>query len=197
MFELRMEIEDYYHRQYNSRFGPEREMTVTCGVTEGMSVALRAFASPGDKVLVFEPYHELYPNQCALSHLEPIYCPLIPVWENDVWEIHWECFDRLVGECKVVIVYTPHNPTGKVFSSRETEIIIEAVAQKEGWIITDEIYDKKIYHDNHRHHLVTQIRLQFSNSIVVFSIRKNRPWPCTGWRVGWVIHPAAIESRLC
>src|SRR5438552_1068258 len=121
---------------------PEREITVCCGSTEAMISALLATLDPGEEVIVFEPFYENYGPDCILSGATPVYVKLHPPhWNFDRDELRAAFSSRTKG----IIVNTPHNPTGKVFSREELEYIGSLAIEFDALIYTDEIYEHIVY----------------------------------------------------
>ena len=120
--DLRNGISEYYKRFYNYDVSPD-DITVTLGATEAFASALRTIGRPGDKCVIFQPFHELYPSQCNIFYLEPTYVSLKASggqWEFDPTEL-----ENALKEAKILMFNSPHNPTGKVFSREELRQIVD------------------------------------------------------------------------
>mmetsp|Transcript_28209 Transcript_28209/g.40409 ORF Transcript_28209/g.40409 Transcript_28209/m.40409 type:complete len:434 (-) Transcript_28209:258-1559(-) len=184
--DLREAIAKHYQTIYNYSVDPETEITVTLGATEAFASALRTIGKPGDKVVIFEPFHELYPSQCGIFYLEPVYVSLIE--KNGNWEFDVEKLDEKLSTAKVLVLNTPHNPTGKVFSNEELTNIVALCKRYNVTIITDDIYEHMIY-TSRRHLLLPKHFADIKEQVFVFnSVGKSAS--ATGWRVGWCLHPA-------
>lgn len=116
-------------------------MTVVLGATEGFAVCLRALCDPGDKVVFFEPFHELYPSQCTLWGLSPASVTLHEDKENGVWYFNEDALEKALTGAKVFLFNTPHNPTGKVFTLAEMQTIARLCIKHDVLVVTDEIYE--------------------------------------------------------
>jgi aminotransferase len=130
------------HSYLGIEIDPEREITVTCGSTEGMIAAMMATVDPGDEVIVFEPYYENYAPDAILSDAHPRYVPLrAPDWSFDRDELR-AAFNK---KTKAIIVCNPNNPTGKVFTRDELEFIAGLCQEFDALCFTDEIYEHILY----------------------------------------------------
>jgi len=187
---LRTAIANKYQRDYQMKVDPENDVTVVCGATEGMVVAMLALVDPGEEVIVFEPYYENYGPDAILSGATPRYVRLHePGWRFDQQELENAFNDRT----RAIIINTPHNPTGVVFGKEELSAIAQ-LCQKWGVIaITDEIYEHIIY-DGHKHIPMATLPGMEDLTVTVNSLSKT--FSITGWRVGWVIANAAMTSSI-
>ncbi len=168
----------------------EREITVTCGATEAMIAAMLALVDPGEEVIVFEPFYENYGPDAILSGASPRYVRLnAPDWSFDEDELTRAFSDKT----RAIIVNTPHNPTGKVFSREELEFIA-GLCQKWGVIaLTDEIYEHILY-DGKEHVALASIEGMQDLTVTINSLSKT--YSVTGWRVGWAIASAELTSPI-
>ena len=180
--------------QTGLQIDPERELTVTCGATEAMIATLLALINPGDEVVVFEPFYENYGPDAVLSGATPRYVALEPPnWTMDVAELE-AAFNR---NTKAVIVNTPNNPTGKVFTRRELEEIARLCRQHDVIAVTDEIYEHIIYGEPDaplEHHSMITIDGMRDRTVVINGMSKT--YSVTGWRVGWTIAEPAITDAI-
>src|SRR5262249_15346048 len=144
---FRQAIAQKYARSYNLPVDPEREITVTCGATEGMIASLLAVADPGDEVIIFEPFYENYHPDTLLCGAERKLVKLhAPDWSFDRDELRRAFSPRT----KAIIINTPNNPTGKVFTPDELMYIASLCQEFDALAITDEIYEH-ITFDGHQH----------------------------------------------
>lgn len=159
----------------------EREITVTCGATEAMIAVMLALVDPGEEVIVFEPFYENYGPDAILSGASPRYVKLrAPDWSFDEAELAAAFSDKT----RAIIVNTPHNPTGKVFSKEELTAIAN-LCKKWGVVaITDEIYEHILY-DDASHVALASIDGMQDLTVTINSLSKT--YSVTGWRVGWAI----------
>jgi aminotransferase len=169
---------------------PEKEITVTCGSTEAMIAAMMAIVNPGDEVIVFEPFYENYGPDAILSGATPRYVTLhAPDWRIDPEELA-AAFNN---NTKAIIINTPNNPTGKVFSREELEMI-GALCQKWNAIaITDEIYEHILFNGK-QHVAMATLDGMRDRTITINGLSKT--YSVTGWRVGYTIAPAQITEAI-
>ncbi len=169
---------------------PERELCVTCGSTEAMIAAMMAIVNPGDEVIVFEPFYENYGPDAILSGATPRYVTLrAPDWSYDEAELAAAFNDHT----KAIIINTPNNPTGKVFS-REEMTFIAALCQRWNAIaITDEIYEHILFNDK-KHIAMATLDGMRERTITINGLSKT--YSVTGWRVGYTIAPPEITQAI-
>ncbi|NKB70905.1 MAG: aminotransferase class I/II-fold pyridoxal phosphate-dependent enzyme [Candidatus Latescibacteria bacterium] len=192
--ELRHAIAAYTQRFQGFRPDPDDEITVVLGATEGLSSLLRAVFSPGDALIVFQPFHEMYPSQAELFGLEVRYVNLRQTGPEGAWEMDRDEVRRAAGAgARAIVLNSPHNPTGKVFSVDELDFIAQLCQEYDLLAVTDEIYEHILY-DGHRHFSLAARPEMRSRTLVVNSISKTGN--ATGWRIGWVISPPAYTGRI-
>ena len=177
-----------------SRFGvevdPEREITVTCGSTEAMIASLLAVIDPGDEVIIFEPFYENYGPDTILSGATPRFVTLRPPeWNFDPRELERAFNNRT----RAIILNTPNNPTGKVFSRQELETIAGLCRKWNVLAVTDEIYEHIVY-DGHAHHAMMTIDGMRDRTITINALSKT--YSVTGWRVGYAIAPPELTQGI-
>src|SRR5438094_7139159 len=169
---------------------PEREITVSCGSTEAMIDVLLAVINPGDEVIVFEPFYENYGPDAIISGATPRYVQLRrPDWSFDEKELR-AAFNN---KTKAIIINTPNNPTGKVFSREELEFVGELCQKWDVLAVTDEIYEHIIY-DGAKHVSPITLDGMRERTIVVNGMAKR--FSLTGWRVGYIIALPGITGAL-
>lgn len=187
---LRQAIADKYRRAYELELDPEREITVCCGSTEGMIAALLATTNPGEEVIVFEPYYENYGPDTWLCGAERRLVRLHPPdWRFDPDDLRRAFNSRT----KAIVVTNPHNPTGKVFSRVELELIAELCQEHDALAITDEIYEHILY-DGAVHVPLMALPGMRDRTILVNSLSKT--FSVTGWRVGWVLAAPDLADSI-
>ena len=178
-----------YRKWYGLDYDPEREITVCCGSTEGMIASLLAVTNPGDEVIVFEPYYENYAPDTMLCDATRVLVSLrAPDWTFDPDELRRAFSPRT----KAIILNTPNNPTGRVFTRSELEFIGGLCQEYDALAITDEIYEHIVY-DGAQHIPMATLPGMRERSVLVNSMSKT--YSVTGWRVGWVLAaPDLTES---
>jgi aspartate/methionine/tyrosine aminotransferase len=168
---------------------PETDITVTCGATEGMIAAMLALVDPGDEVIVFEPFYENYGPDAVLSGAVPRYVTLHePDWHIDEDELR-AAFGR---RTRALVLNTPHNPTGKVFSQAELSLIAELCIEHDVVCITDDIYEHILYDGEHIP--MATLPGMAERTVAINSLSKT--YSVTGWRVGWVIARPPLTAAI-
>jgi aspartate/methionine/tyrosine aminotransferase len=168
---------------------PESEVTVSCGATEAMIAAMLAAVDPGDEVVIFEPFYENYGPDCIISGAIPRYVTLrAPGWSFDPDELR----RAFTGKTRAVVINTPHNPTGKVFSRAELELIAELCIEHGAIAITDEIYEHLVYHGEHLS--IATLPGMADRTVTISGASKT--YSVTGWRVGWLIAPPSLTAGI-
>src|SRR5271165_5959061 len=192
---LRDAIVEKFERTQGIRVDPEREITVCCGSTEAMMSAMMAIINPGDEIVVFEPYYENYGPDAILSGATPRFVKMSPPKnENDVWSYEEDELAAAFGpKTKAIILNTPNNPTGKVFTRGELEFIRDLCVRWNAYCITDEIYEHILY-DGTEHITMARIDGMRDRTIVINGMSKT--YSVTGWRVGWAIAPPEPTSAI-
>ena len=170
---------------------PETELCVTCGSTEAMIATLLATVDPGDEVIAFEPFYENYGPDAVLSGATPRYVRLHrPDWSIDEAELRAAFNERT----RAVIVNTPHNPTGKVFSREELVLLAELCQRWDVLCITDEIYEHIHYLGAGGHVPPATVPGLEGRTVTINALSKT--YAVTGWRVGWAIAPPRVTSAI-
>jgi L-glutamine---4-(methylsulfanyl)-2-oxobutanoate aminotransferase len=187
--QLRKAIAAKQSRWWGRPVDPETEVTVACGATEAMIAAMLAAVDPGDEVVVFEPFYENYGPDCILSGAVPRYVALRPPdWSFDEVELRAAFGPRT----RAIVVNTPHNPTGKVFSRGEL-LLIAGLCQEHGAIaITDEIYEHLVYRGEH----ISMATLPGMEDRTITISGASKTYSVTGWRVGWLIAPPTLSAGI-
>ena len=186
---LRNAIAGKFARVQGIEIDPEREITVCCGSTEAMMSSMMAIINPGDEVVVFEPFYENYGPDAILSGAAPRFVKLRPPdWTYDPAELA----AAFGPATKAIILNTPNNPTGKVFTRAEIETIRDLCVRWNAYAITDEIYEHMVY-DGAEHISPATIEGLRDRTITINALSKT--YSVTGWRVGWAIAPAGSHQR--
>lgn len=187
---FRNAICESYRRFYDLDLDPDREVTVCCGATEGMIATLLALLNPGDEVVVFEPFYENYWPDSQLSGAVVRYVRLCPPdWSFGPDELR-AAFNR---NTRAIILNSPNNPTGKVFSRAELEQIGKLAEEFDCLIITDEIYEHIVF-DGRQH--IPPITLPGLRQRCVSINSLSKTFSVTGWRVGWVVAPPDLTNSI-
>jgi aminotransferase len=187
---LRQAIAAKQLRCYGTEVDPEREVAVTCGATEAMIAAILAIVDPGDEVVVFEPFYENYGPDAILAGAVPRFVPLRPPdWSFDPDELAAAFGDRTRG----IILNTPNNPTGKVFTAEELETIAMLCRKWDVVAFSDEIYEHILY-DGARHVPIATLPGMADRTVTINALSKT--YSVTGWRVGWTIASPELTSGI-
>ena len=168
---------------------PETQVTVTCGATEAMIAAMLGLLDPGDEVVVFEPFYENYGPDAVLSDAVPRYVTLHePDWHIDPDELRAAFGKKTRG----IVVNSPHNPTGKVFTRAELELIASLCQEFDVIAFTDDIYEHIVYEGEHIP--LATLPGMAERTVSIHSMSKT--YSVTGWRVGWTIAPAELSIGI-
>ena len=187
---LRQAIAADFSRRYGVEIDPDRHITVCCGSTEAMMATMMAIIDPGDEVIVFEPFYENYGPDAILSGATPRYVTLRePAWTFDPDELAAAFNERT----RAIIINTPNNPTGKVFTPSELDAIAALCRKWDVIAVTDEIYEHILY-DGAAHVPMATLEGMADRTITINSLSKT--FSVTGWRVGWTIAPPDISGAI-
>ena len=184
---LRQAIAQVMQNRYGLTFDPDQHITVTCGVTEAIAVILMSLLDPGDEVIVIEPFHEGYQPQIKFAGGTPRFVALeAPDYALDLDKLRAAFNNRT----KAIMLNTPHNPTGRVFTRAELEGVAQLCQRFDAVAITDEIYDRIIY-DGRQHIPLATLPGMAERTITVGGFGKT--YAVTGWRLGYV---CALEPYI-
>jgi aspartate/methionine/tyrosine aminotransferase len=187
---LREAVAREFTRRYGLPVAADEQVTVCCGSTEAMMATMMAIIDPGDEVVIFEPFYENYGPDAILSGATPRYVTLHePDWTFDPDELAAAFNDKT----KAIIINTPNNPTGKVFTREELETIAALCRKWDTIAISDEIYEHIIY-DGHQHIPIATIDGMADRTITMNGLSKT--YSVTGWRVGWTISPPSLTGAI-
>jgi aspartate/methionine/tyrosine aminotransferase len=188
--EFRRAIAERFEKDSGLAIDPEQEITVCCGSTEAMIASLLAVVNPGEEVVVFEPFYENYGPDAIISGAVPRFVPLCPPdWTFDPEELAAAFNERT----RALVLNTPNNPTGKVFSLEEIETIAGIVRRSNAYVLTDEIYQHIVY-EGHRHDFMAALPEMRERTITINSMSKT--YSVTGWRVGYAIAAPEITAAI-
>ena len=185
---LRRALAEKQSRFMGMDIDPDTEITITCGSTEAMMSSVLTVADPGDKVVIFSPFYENYGADTILSGAEPIYVPLVPPDFHFDPEVLENAFRQ---HPKAMILCNPSNPTGKVFTRGELEIIAALAIKYDTYVITDEVYEHIIY-EPYKHTYIASLPGMRERTLSCSSLSKT--YSITGWRIGYVIAPPEITE---
>jgi aspartate/methionine/tyrosine aminotransferase len=179
-----------YRRDHRMTVDPETEICVTCGSTEAMIAAMLGVLDPGDEVIVFEPFYENYSPDSILTGAVPRMVSLRPPdWTFDEAELR----ATFTARTRAIVINTPNNPTGKVFSREELGLIAELCVEHDAVAITDEIYEHITY-DGAEHVPIATLPGMHERTVTISALSKT--YSVTGWRVGWAIAAAPLMAGI-
>ncbi|MBK7930892.1 MAG: aminotransferase class I/II-fold pyridoxal phosphate-dependent enzyme [Bryobacterales bacterium] len=188
--QLRAAIAGKYAREYGLELDPNAEITVCCGSTEGMIASLLATTNAGDEVVIFEPFYENYgPDTWLCGATRKLVKLRAPDWTFDPGELR----AAFSAKTKAIILTSPHNPTGKVFTRAELEQIAALCREFDTLAITDEIYEHILY-DGAEHVPLMTLEGMRERTVLVNSMSKT--FSVTGWRVGWVVAAPDLSDSI-
>jgi aminotransferase len=169
---------------------PETDVTVTCGVSEAIMAALLALTDPGDEVVILEPWYENYVPGCQMAGVRPRFVPMRePDYAVDPDELRQAFGERT----RLIIVNTPHNPTGRVFSRAELIDIAELCQEFDVIAVTDEIYERILF-DNREHVSIGSLEGMHGRTVTISGLGKT--YAVTGWRVGWAVAAPPLTALI-
>jgi N-succinyldiaminopimelate aminotransferase len=181
--ELRVAIAAHQKRFYGLSVDPDREVLVTAGATEAIAAVILALCEPGDEVVTFEPYYDSYGAAIALAggvrRTSALRFPDFSVDEASLRA-------AFSARTRLILLNTPHNPTGKVFGRDELDLICSLARQYDAWVVTDEVYEHLVF-DGSAHIPVATLPAMADRTITISSAGKT--FSATGWKVGWLHGP--------
>jgi len=186
--ELRQAIAEHQRRFYGLSVDPDQEVLVTAGATEAIAAVILGLCEPGDEVVTFEPYYDCYAAAIALAggvrRTSVLRFPDFAVDEDSLRA-------AFSARTRLVLLNTPHNPTGKVFSRAELDLICSLAREHDAWVVTDEVYEHLVF-DGRTHIPVATLPAMADRTITISSAGKT--FSATGWKVGWLHGPAEAVS---
>jgi N-succinyldiaminopimelate aminotransferase len=186
---LRRAVAGHQRRHYGIEVDPDRQVVVTTGATEGLAAALLALVGPGDDVVCFEPFYDSYAAVTAMAGARQVTVPLrAPDFQPSPELLEQSMTDRT----RVLVLNTPHNPTGAVVPPDVLARIVEVCARHDVVILSDEVYEHLVY--DGKHHPVASVPGGWERSLTVSSAGKS--FSMTGWKVGWVTGPEDLVGAV-
>lgn len=168
----------------------ETEVTVTCGVSEAIIASILALTDPGDEIVILEPWYENYVPDCLMAGTRPRFVPLSePGYTFDPSELR----NAFSEHTRLILINTPHNPTGRVFTRTELEIIAGLCQEFNVIAVTDEIYEHIVY-DDHQHISLGSLPQMRARTVTISGLGKT--YAVTGWRVGWIVAAQPLTAVI-
>ncbi|MFC7402673.1 aminotransferase class I/II-fold pyridoxal phosphate-dependent enzyme [Citricoccus sp. GCM10030269] len=189
---LRRAVAEHQQRHYGIGLDPDRQVVITTGATEGIAAALLALTGPGDEVVSFEPFYDSYAAVTAVSGAAFITVPLsAPDFQPSATALE----EAITERTRVLLLNSPHNPTGTVVPPEVLSRIVEVCARHDVLILSDEVYEHLVYDGvDGRHHSVAAVPGASARTLTVSSAGKS--FSMTGWKVGWVTGPAELVTAV-
>lgn len=179
-----------FSRRYGVPLVADEQVTVCCGSTEAMMASMLSCLDPGDEVIIFEPFYENYGPDAILAGAEPKYVRLRePEWRFDPDELK----KAFTNRTRAIVINSPNNPTGKVFSREELQQIADLCVQWDVLAISDEIYEHIVY-AGHEHVPISSLPGMAERTITIGGLSKT--YSVTGWRIGWAISPPSLTNGI-
>lgn len=192
--ELRQRYARYVLNDTGVNVDPVNQVTVVSGTSSALAAVLLATVDPGDQVLVFEPYFEGYAQAIAMARAEVVPVPMDVDDKSGEWQINGERLASLVGHrTRAIILNSPHNPTGRVFSRAELEAIAAVAQAYDLLVISDEIYARLVYGQD-KHVSIRSLPGMTSRTVVIDGLSKTHS--ASGWRIGFVLAPASLTAQV-
>jgi methionine transaminase len=180
VIQLRERVAEMMEECYKARYSPDTEITITAGATQGIYTAVAAFVRPGDEVIVFEPCYDSYVPAVLANGGVPVYCSL----SAPDFRINWDEVEKKVnGKTRVILINSPHNPTGTILSEQDLLRLESLVKDKNIVVVSDEVYEHMVF-DGEEHQSVARFGSLRNQSFVVSSFGKTVH--TTGWKIGYV-----------
>ncbi|MFK7882878.1 MAG: aminotransferase class I/II-fold pyridoxal phosphate-dependent enzyme [Phycisphaerales bacterium] len=192
---LRQAIADWTHSLNALNPNPNTDITVTAGATEALAAAMLGLVNPGDEVILFEPYYDSYRACVAFAGATPRFVQLKPDPTNTRFTFdEAELRAAFTSKTKLVLVNTPHNPTGTVLSRAELQTIAALCQQHDVLALSDEVYETLTYNESEPHISIASLPGMHERTITVSSIGKS--YSLTGWKIGWAVAPQHLTAGI-
>ncbi|EFL00940.1 aminotransferase [Streptomyces sp. SPB78] len=188
--ELRQAIVDHQHRFYGLSLDPDAEVLVTAGATEAIAATMLALLEPGDEVIAFEPFYDSYAACVAMAGAKRVPLTLrAPSFRPDLDELR----SKITPQTRLLLLNTPHNPTGMVLTTEEQSAIAALAVEHDLLVVTDEVYEHLTF-DGAAHVPIASLPGMRERTVSISSAGKT--FSCTGWKVGWVMADGPIVSAV-
>lgn len=189
VFALRKKISEKIEKLYSRVYNPDSEIVITAGATQALFTAISAVVFPGDEVIIIEPAYDSYSPSVILNGGKPVFLPLD---ENNFFP--WEKIEKSINaKTKLIILNSPHNPTGKVMEKSDIINLERIIKNKDIYLISDEVYEHILF-DSHKHYSFCESPLLSKKSFVISSFGKT--YHTTGWKVGYCAAPENLMSEF-
>ncbi len=193
--ELRQVVSDKVRDLYGKTYDPNQEITITSGATEAIMAAILATVNHGDEVIVIEPSYDCYVPAIKLAGGQPIFVEMIPPTETKPsFNVNWNKVKNCVtNKTRMLIVNSPHNPTGSIFKTEDLNAIESIVSNTNIIVLSDEVYEHIVF-DGEKHLSLASRPLLAERAFVISSFGKTTH--TTGWKIGYCCAPEALTTEL-
>src|SRR6478735_2217088 len=187
---LRNAIAATFEQRTGRAVDADAEITVTSGATEAIFDIIQALLDPGDEIVFFEPFYDSYKASAVIAGAVPKFVTLqAPDWSFDPEALR----NAITPRTRAILLNTPHNPTGKVFSQQELELIAGLAQEHDLVVITDEVYDRILF-DGAEHISIATLPGMWERTLTINSTGKT--FSMTGWKIGYAIGPASLNAAV-
>jgi len=188
--QLRSVLSDKLYTSYGLRYDVDSEITITAGATQAIFTAISTFIKDDDEVIIFTPAYDCYAPAITLNGGKAIYCPLA----SPDFKIDWQLVKKMITmRTKMIIINTPHNPTGSVASEEDMKMLESIVKDKDIIVLSDEVYEHIIF-DDVAHESICKYPTLASQAMAVFSFGKT--FHATGWKMGYIVGPERLMKEF-
>ncbi len=187
--ELRHAVADHQRRFYGLYFNPDTEILITAGASEALAASVIALCETGDEVVTFEPWYDIYGANIAMAGASKKVVTLRP--PNYAFE-EAEFLAALSPKTRLILLNTPHNPTGKVFSREELEFIANVAIERDLLVVTDEVYEHLVFEGEH----IPIASLPGMRERTVTISSGGKTFSFTGWKIGWVCSTPELTGAV-
>ncbi len=189
-FLFREAVADKYAQYNHIHADPKKEITITCGVSEAIMDAVMGLTDPGDEVIILEPWYENYVPDCLMAGVTPRFVELSePGYKIDTEKLR-AAFNK---RTRLILLNTPHNPTGRVYSFEELSAVAELCQEFNVIVVSDETYEH-IFYDGHKHTSIGSLEGMHNRTVTISGMSKS--YSVTGWRVGWIVAVSPLTSVI-
>jgi N-succinyldiaminopimelate aminotransferase len=187
--ELRTAVGDHQRRFYDLCFDPDTEILITAGATEAIAASMLALLEPGDEVIAFEPFYDSYAACIAMTGAKRVPLTLrAPFFRPDMEELR----ALITPQTRLLLLNTPHNPTGMVLTAEEQSVIAALAVEHDLLVVTDEVYEHLVYESTH--HPIAALPGMWERTVSISSAGKT--FSFTGWKVGWAMADAPLIAAI-
>lgn len=190
ILELRQEISHYQKEYYGMDYNPVSEISIATGATEAIFTTIMSLVNPKDEVIVFEPFYDSY-----IASIEMAGGIVVPITLHapDFSYNKEELKNKINSKTKLIIINTPHNPTGKIFSESELKFISEIAIENDLYVMSDEVYEFLTFDEN-KHFSIARFEGMKERTVVISSAGKT--FGVTGWKVGWALSSEKLSDMF-